>query len=97
MKLQKNHLFKKVFFYLVIKQVDVVEIVKRGRKMNFKLGKAYGLLAYNENPFFEIIENGVSSIGIDWKEMGKSAAEFIFEDKLVSKYLPTVIKIRGSF
>ena len=85
------------FFYLVIKQEDVVKIVKQGRADRLRPGKNYGLLAYNENPFFEVIENGISSIGIDWHEMGKIAAEFVLNNLPVQTYLPTVIKKRNSF
>ena len=85
------------FFYLVIKQEDVVKIVKQGRTDGLKPGRNYGLLAYNENPFFEVIENGISSIGIDWHEMGKIAAGFVLDNQAVQTYLPTVIKKRDSF
>jgi len=85
------------FFYLVIKQEDVVKIIKQGRTEGLNPGKNYGLLAYNENPFFEVIENGISSIGIDWHEMGKIAAEFVLNNHAIQTYLPTVIKKRDSF
>ncbi|HBG58803.1 GntR family transcriptional regulator [Proteiniphilum sp. UBA1028] len=85
------------FFYLVIKQEDVVKIVKQGQSEGLKPGKNYGLLAYNENPFFEVIENGISSIGIDWHEMGKIAAQFVLDNQTIQTYLPTVIKKRDSF
>ena len=85
------------FFYLVIKQEDVVKIIKQGHASGLKPGKNYGLLAYNENPFFEVTENGISSIGIDWQEMGKIAADFVLNNSTVQTYLPTVIKKRGSF
>jgi DNA-binding LacI/PurR family transcriptional regulator len=74
----------------------VVKIIKQGRQDGLQPGKDYGLLAYNENPFYEVIENGISSIGIDWNEMGHIAADFVLNDKPVQIYLPTVIKKRGS-
>ena len=89
--IQKNH------FYLVIKQEDVVKIVKQGNTDGLKPGKNYGLLAYNENPFFEVIQNGISSIGIDWHEMGRIAAKFVLDNQSVQTYLPTVIRKRDSF
>ena len=85
------------FFYLVIKQEDVVKIIKQGHASGLKPGRDYGLLAYNENPFFEVIEDGISSIGIDWQEMGRIAADFVLNNCTIQTYLPTVIKKRGSF
>ena len=75
MRLRKRQQFKD-FFYLVIKQDDVVKIIKQGRQDGLQPGKDYGLLAYNENPFYEVIENGISSIGIDWNEMGAHCCRF---------------------
>jgi DNA-binding transcriptional regulator YhcF (GntR family) len=84
-------------FYLTIKQTDVVKIVKQGRKENLKIQSDYGLLAYNDNPFFEIIENGISSIGIDWQKMGELVSSFIIADSVVKTFLPTKITRRESF
>ena len=55
------------------------------------------MLAYNENPFYEVVEEGISSIGIDWRRMGEIAAEFVINDKKVQTYLPTTITKRNSF
>ena len=84
-------------FYLTIKQTDVVKIVKQGKKEGLKIQRDYGLLAYNDNPFFEIIENGVSSIGIDWQKMGELVGLFITGGASVKRYLPTTITVRNSF
>jgi DnaJ-domain-containing protein 1 len=53
----KTSILKKAF-YLVIKQEDLVTIIRKGRLEQLKAGSDYGLLAYNENPFYEVIENG---------------------------------------
>lgn len=89
--IQENH------FYLTVKSEDVVEIIKQGRQKKMCLGKDFGLLAYNENPFYEIIENGISSIGIDWKNMGDITAQFVLSDQPVETYLSTNITLRESF
>ena len=96
-EISENVAIQENCFYLVIKQEDVVKILKKGRQINLKPGRDYGLLAYNENPFFEVIENGISSIGIDWQKMGKIASEFVIMNKNVRDYLPTVINKRNSF
>ncbi len=89
--IQKSH------FYLVVKNEDVVEIIKQARQKKMNLGTDFGLLAYNENPFYEIIENGISSIGIDWEKMGEMAAQYILTEESVQTYLPTNITLRPSF
>lgn len=83
-------------FYLVIKQEDLVTIIKKGRLEQLKAGSDYGLLAYNENPFYEVIENGIASIGVNWERMGNLAADFIINEDPVQEFLPTEIMLRDS-
>lgn len=41
-----------------------------------KFGKDAGLLAYNDMSFYEIIDDGISSISIDWEEMEQISSWF---------------------
>lgn len=91
----KTSILKKAF-YLVIKQEDLVTIIKKGRLEQLKAGSDYGLLAYNENPFYEVIENGIASIGVNWERMGNLAADFIINEDPVQEFLPTEIMLRDS-
>lgn len=85
------------YFYLVIKQQDVINLIRLGKKLKWKPGENYGILAYNENPLFEVIENGISSIGIEWNEVGNLAADFVMTNETIKTFLPTVIIKRDSF
>ncbi len=91
----KTSILKKAF-YLVIKQEDLVTIIRKGRLEQLKAGSDYGLLAYNENPFYEVIENGIASIGVNWERMGNLAANFIINEDPVQEFLPTEIILRDS-
>lgn len=91
----KTTIYKNAF-YLVIKQEDLVKIIRKGRLEQLKAGRDYGLLAYNENPFYEVIENGIASIGVNWERMGKLAADFINNENPVQEFLPTEIILRNS-
>lgn len=83
--------------YIVVKQTDIVNIIKECRLNDMKMGEDYGLLAYNENPIYEIIEKGISSIGVDWKKMGCEIVDFILNNEPVETYLETKIIKRNSF
>lgn len=83
--------------YIVVKQTDVVNIIKQCRSEEMQMGENFGLIAYNENPFYEIIGTGISSIGINFKEMGSLIADFILTGQPVQKYLKTKIIKRASF
>jgi hypothetical protein len=83
--------------YIIIKQTDVVEVIKRSKVDRLTVGRQFGIIGYNDNPFYEVIENGISAISIDWEEMGNLAADFVLTGKPISCYLPTKIIRRGSF
>lgn len=84
-------------FYLVIKQEDVVEMIKQSRLAKLKFGIDLGLLAYNDMALYEIIDEGISSITIDWEEMGRLAADFILKKEPVHTFLKTRVIKRNSF
>ncbi|GAE85206.1 GntR family transcriptional regulator [Bacteroides reticulotermitis] len=82
--------------YIVIKQQDVVNIIKQGRAQGLKCGKDFGLLAYNDIPSYEVIDDGITSLSIDWDKVGARAAEFVLFGKPVREYLPTEVRLRNS-
>lgn len=82
--------------YIVIRQTDVVSIIKRSREKGLKCGRDFGLVAYNDTPAYEVIDDGITALSIDWNEMGKKAARFILDGKTVQEYLPTEIHLRNS-
>ena len=96
-EMSENANVQKDHFYLVIKNEDIVNLIKQGQLQMLRMGKDYGLLAYNENPFYEVVEKGISSIGVDWRKMGEFASEFVINDKKVQTYIPTTITKRNSF
>lgn len=82
--------------YLAIKQQDVVKVVKQGRLAGLKCGKDFGLLAYNDIPSYEVIDEGITALTIDWQQMGNEVARFVLDNVVVQKYLPTEVRLRNS-
>lgn len=82
--------------YIVIKQQDVVDIIKQGRVTDLKFGKDIGLIAYNDIPSYEVIDEGITSLTIDWSLMGNKAAEFVLLNNTIQEYLPTEVRLRSS-
>ena len=82
--------------YLAIKQQDVVKVVKQGRLAGLKCGKDFGLLAYNDIPSYEVIDEGITALTIDWEQMGNEVARFVLDNAVVQKYLPTEVRLRNS-
>lgn len=82
--------------YIAIRQVDVVAIIKKSRAAGLRCGVDFGLIAYNDTPAYEVIDQGITALSINWERMGRKAAEFVLTGKQVQEYLPTEVRLRGA-
>ncbi len=82
--------------YLVIKDSELVEIIKAGLKKGFQLGKDFGVISYNDTPMKEIVEGGITVISTDFRKMGEQAAEFVKNKQKLQEILPTLLILRQS-
>jgi DNA-binding transcriptional regulator YhcF (GntR family) len=82
--------------YLIASHSDVIKFVKICKAKNLKLGKDVGLITFNDTPMLEVIENGISAISTDFKQMGKLAAKYINTRAKIQTYIPTRLIVRGS-
>ncbi len=82
--------------YLVIKESDLVKIVKDCKKNSFPIGQDVGIISYNDSPMKEIVGTGISVISTDFVRMGKECANFIVSKQKVEEIIPTRLIIRGS-
>lgn len=82
--------------YVAIRQVDVVNIIKKSRAEGLKCGVDFGLIAYNETPAYAVIDEGITALSVNWEAMGNRAAEFVLTGKPIQVYLPTEIHLRKS-
>lgn len=92
----ENLTVRKGAAYIAIKQQDVVKVVKQGRVEGLKCGSDFGLLAYNDIPSYEVIDEGITALSIDWDMMGNEAANFVLNNVPIQKYLPTEVRLRRS-
>ena len=82
--------------FLVIKDSELVEIIKTGLKQGFLLGKDFGVISYNNTPMKEIVEGGITVISTDFRKMGELAAEFVINKQKLQEILPTSLILRNS-
>lgn len=82
--------------YITTRQQDVVAVIKQGRLKSLKCGNEFGLLAYNDIPSYEVIDDGITALTIDWSLMGRKAAEFVVHNRPLQEYLPTEVILRNS-
>lgn len=82
--------------YFVIRQADVVDIIKESRAKGLQCGKDFGLIAYNDIPAYEVIDNGITTLTINWEKIGKMAAAHILNGQKIQEYIPTEVHLRCS-
>ena len=61
--------------YIAIRQIDVVSIIKKSRVEGLQCGVDFGLIGYNDTPAYEVIDQGITALSVDWEKMGDKAAE----------------------
>jgi len=63
--------------YIVIKETDLVDVVKKAKEKDWVIGKDLGIISYNETPLKEVLCDGISVITTDFEAMGRTAAKMI--------------------
>ncbi len=92
----ENSVVKKGEAYVIISDDDLCRFIKICRKKNWKPGRDIGLVAYNENPFKEILEDGITTISTNHDEIGRIAAEMILTGNFMRIKSPFVFIRRNS-
>lgn len=82
--------------FFVIRDADLVEIIKSCRTKKLKLGNDVGIISYNDTPMKQIVGGGISVISTDFELMGKKAAEFVKNKQKLGMVLPTSLILRDS-
>ncbi|MBN1819539.1 MAG: GntR family transcriptional regulator [Prolixibacteraceae bacterium] len=63
--------------YVIVSDDDLYEFIRIIRQQGWKTGNDIGVVAYNENPVKEILEDGITTISTNHEEIGRLAAEMI--------------------
>ena len=82
--------------YLVFRQKDLVQILKFAKEKKLKIGRDMGILAYNDTPLYEVVEDGITSISTNFRLMGEKAAGFVLSRQKVQEIIETSLIIRNS-
>lgn len=82
--------------YFVIKDSDLVKIVKDCKKNSYQIGKQVGIISYNDTPMKEIVGAGITVLSTDFVRLGQACAQFILNKEHIREVIPTELIIRGS-
>ena len=82
--------------YINLIENDLVILLKKLAKTDFKLGKEVGIISYNDTPIKEILRDGITVISTDFENLGKQAAKIILEREAVQAENPFYVIKRKS-
>lgn len=66
--------------FVIISDDDLYRFIKITRLKGWKLGNEVGVVAYNNNPVKELLEDGITTISTNHDEIGRTAAEMILSN-----------------
>ncbi|MFW6289693.1 MAG: GntR family transcriptional regulator [Mariniphaga sp.] len=87
---------KKGQCWFIIRDSDLVEVIKKCRAKGLRTGKDIGMLSYNDTPMKQIVEGGISVISTNFEKMGQLASGFVKTRQKITKVLPTSLILRES-
>ena len=90
----KNEVLEAGTAYVVIRETDLVELVKKVRQTSFLLGREIGIISFNETPLKELLNMTV--ITTDFAAMGRTAATLLLAKQRVKVNNPFYTIRRGS-
>jgi DNA-binding LacI/PurR family transcriptional regulator len=67
--------------FIIPSDRDLVSVIEKAKKQNFKLGVDYGIISYNDTPLKKVVENGITTISTDFEAMGKIIARMILSEQ----------------
>jgi DNA-binding transcriptional regulator YhcF (GntR family) len=82
--------------YFLTSDRDMVEIVKTAKNYNFKIGKKFGIVSFNDTMLKEVVAGGITTISTDFTEMGKTLADMVLNRKNIQVRNPSKLIVRNS-
>lgn len=82
--------------WIVFNDDDLVTVIKRSDELGLKIRSDYAVISYNDIPFKHIVYGGITTISIDFFDLGKRVAAQILDwDETRNETVPTFL-VRGN-
>jgi DNA-binding transcriptional regulator YhcF (GntR family) len=82
---------------IILDDLLLVECLKQAGIERLVPGRDFGLIAVNDNPFFEYIAGGITRITTDFYAMGNQAVQMMRNKQRGAFRIPTSLQIRATF
>ena len=77
--------------------MELIKLARAAKSQKLKPGRNFGIISYNESPMSEIVLDGLTTISVDFVQMGRLAAEMILDGKLFKQKCDFRMIHRNSF
>ncbi|MDC7232638.1 MAG: GntR family transcriptional regulator [Spirochaetales bacterium] len=88
---------KKGGAYILLTEQDLVSLLSFLSEKGWIPGKDVGILSYNDFPLLRYVSGGISSLSVDFRQMGERAAAFPEEREGIKDVLTPGLILRSSF
>jgi DNA-binding transcriptional regulator YhcF (GntR family) len=83
--------------YIILDDLLLAEVLKQASIERLVPGKDFGLIAINDNPFFEYMAGGITRLTTDFYNMGCQAVQMMKNKQQKNCRIPTTLRIRSTF
>ena len=87
---------KKKDIFIVVKDRDLVDILKQATTQKLLPGVDFGIISYNDTPLKELLAGGITTLSTDFKLMGKTMSELLKGKGIATVDNPWMLNLRKS-
>jgi len=82
--------------YICLGDDELITLIEKVKTTKFKVGKDIGIISCNETPLKKYILNGITTLSVDFEQMGIQAAKMILKERMEQVELECRVNLRLS-
>jgi putative transcriptional regulator len=82
--------------FILVSDRDLVTLLKQAERQQMTPGREFGIISYNDTPLKEILAGGITTLSTDFRQMGLTLAQLIFQKGIRNIENPWMLNIRRS-
>ena len=92
----QNRGIKEGEVYMVVRDRDLVDLLKQAEIQQFQPGREFGIISYNDTTLKEVLAGGITTLSTDFKLMGRTMASLISKKNIETIENPWILNLRKS-
>ncbi len=82
--------------FICLADDDLICLIEKVKNTDLRVGTDIGIISCNETPLKKYILNGITTLSVDFEQMGIQAAQMILKDKMQQVELQCRVNLRSS-